>query len=446
MKTWIKKFWWLVLLANLFACQGPAFASQNSTVLPTTSPYPGLTMLNNINSAFDTFRSNFSGASAPSGATAFQYWADSTNSLLKFSPDGTNYFPIGYFNGGWTAVSSGFKQLSITSTGSANAYVVTYNPAPAALVTGQKYSFITNFSNTGSSTVNFNTLGAKTLKKLGGVNLASGDLGSGVVVDCIYDGTSCQITSELSQSATGTVTSVSTTAPITGGSFTTSGTIACPTCYASTNVQKFSSSGTYTPTAGIVDAEIECVGPGGGGGGVHTSSSSQVVNGGGGGGGGYARVTVTAAAIGASKVVTVGTGGAGGIGVNTGSDGSGATSVGTLCVATAGGGGGGNGGGLAGGGGGGIGTTGDVLVAGSQGTNGFFSTDSTSFFTGGSGGGSFFSGSVNTTTYSAGNTNPGVGAGSYGGGGSGAWAQANTGSATGGAGANGFVIITEHIN
>lgn len=214
--------------------------------------------------------------------------------------------------------------------------------------------------------------------------------------------------------------------------------------FSSIAVQTFTSSGTYTPTANMAFCIIECVGPGGGGGGVQTSSSSQTVNGGGGGGGGYARVTVTAAAIGASKVVTVGTGGAGGVGVNNGVAGSGSTSLGTLCVASAGGFGGGNGGGLSGGGAGGVGTTGDVLVSGGQGTNGFFSTNATGFFTGGNGGTSYFSGGVNTN-YAAGNVAPGVTATSPGGGGSGAWAQANTGSGTGGAGANGIVIITEYI-
>lgn len=211
-----------ILLALLTA---PAFASQNSTVLPTVSPYPGLTMLNNINSAFNTFQSNFSGSTAPSGCVNEQFWADTSTSILKYTPDCTNYYPVGAFSGGWVAMSSGFKQIAVASTGSANHYVVAYSPAPTAYATGQTYRFITNFANTAAADVNFNSLGAIPLKKQGNVSLASGDVGISSVVECVYDGTNCQITSELSQAATGTVTSVATSGIVTGGTITTAGTI-----------------------------------------------------------------------------------------------------------------------------------------------------------------------------------------------------------------------------
>lgn len=221
MKNIFKVFLLLVLLFSM-----PVMASQNSTTLPTVSPYPGLTMLNNINSAFNTFQSNFSGATAPSSCVNYQFWIDSANSLLMFTPDCSNWYPVGSFSSGWVTTSNGFKQMAVTSTGSSNAYVVTYAPAPAAYVVGQVYSWITNFGVTGSATVNVNSIGALTLKKLGGSDLAAGDIGTGAAVACMYDGTNCQIVSELSTAATGTVTSVATNNGITGGTFTTSGTIA----------------------------------------------------------------------------------------------------------------------------------------------------------------------------------------------------------------------------
>src|ERR1700720_4672748 len=70
-------------------------------------------------------------------------------------------------------------------------------------------------------------------------------------------------------------------------------------------VQVFTSSGTYTPSAGLVTAIIECVGGGGGGGGS-AFSPTQVHGGGGGGAGGYARAYKTASQIGASQTVTIG--------------------------------------------------------------------------------------------------------------------------------------------
>lgn len=84
------------------------------------------------------------------------------------------------------------RSFAITSTGSANAYVVAYSVAPAALRTGQVYSFITNFAVTGTATVNINALGAKTIKKdVAGVltALSSGDMASGQFVMLAYNGT-----------------------------------------------------------------------------------------------------------------------------------------------------------------------------------------------------------------------------------------------------------------
>lgn len=85
-----------------------------------------------------------------------------------------------------------WRNFTITSGGSANAYTLTYSVAPAAYYAGQRFGFTTNFSVTGSATVNVNSLGAKTIKKIvAGVktNLSSGDIVSGDFVDLLYDGT-----------------------------------------------------------------------------------------------------------------------------------------------------------------------------------------------------------------------------------------------------------------
>ena len=85
-----------------------------------------------------------------------------------------------------------WRNFTITSSGSANAYVLTYSVAPAAYYTGQAFGFKTNFAVTGAATVNVNTLGAKTIKKLVSgtkTDLASGDIASGDYVSIVYDGT-----------------------------------------------------------------------------------------------------------------------------------------------------------------------------------------------------------------------------------------------------------------
>ena len=106
----------------------------------------------------------------------------------------------------------------------------------------------------------------------------------------------------------------------------------------SINMQEFNASGTYTPTTGMLFCIVELIGGGGGSGGAWHGAVDQVSSGGGGGSGGYVKALLTAAEIGASQAVTIGTGGvAGGIGGNGGIGV--ATSLGTLLSAT-----GGNGG------------------------------------------------------------------------------------------------------
>ena len=94
------------------------------------------------------------------------------------------------------------------------------------------------------------------------------------------------------------------------------------------SIQTITSSGTYTPTAGMIYCIIEVVGGGGGGGGCGNAASSQVSGGSGGGGGGYAKGSFSAATIGVSQSVTIGAAGvAGAVGAGAGGNG-GTTSVG----------------------------------------------------------------------------------------------------------------------
>lgn len=135
-------------------------------------------------------------------------------------------------------------------------------------------------------------------------------------------------------------------------------------------VQRFTSSGTYTPHPDMRFCIMECQGAGGGGGPIQGEGS--VVQGGTGGGAGeYAQKLATAEEVGASQTVTIGAGGAGGVAATPtdGTDG-GDTSVGSLCVAK-----GGkkgmyvSGSQAAGGEGGGVSSpgTGDLLIAGESG-------------------------------------------------------------------------------
>lgn len=99
-------------------------------------------------------------------------------------------------------------------------------------------------------------------------------------------------------------------------------------------VQTFLVSGTYTPTPGMRYCEVYGVGAGGGGGGAAPGTAITMSMGFGGGAGAEADVRFTAAQIGASQAVTIGTGGAGGSGI-AGSAGT-VTSLGALITLNAG--------------------------------------------------------------------------------------------------------------
>lgn len=118
-----------------------------------------------------------------------------------------------------------WRNFTVTSTGSSNAYVLTYSVAPAAYYTGQAFGFKTNFAVTGAATVNVNTLGAKTIKKLvsgAKTDLASGDISSGDYIAVVYDGTDMVwvnkgvSVSAASDTASGIVELATTTETLTG--------------------------------------------------------------------------------------------------------------------------------------------------------------------------------------------------------------------------------------
>lgn len=79
------------------------------------------------------------------------------------------------------------------AAGSGNAYEVTLVPALGAYVQGMAIAFKANHTNTGSATININSLGVKTMKKNYDQNLAAGDIKSGQIVVGHYDGTNFQI-------------------------------------------------------------------------------------------------------------------------------------------------------------------------------------------------------------------------------------------------------------
>jgi len=206
------------------------------------------------------------------------------------------------------------------------------------------------------------------------------------------------------------------------------------------------SSTTYVPSANLVFAHVEVQGGGGGGGGA-TGGSGTSSAGGGGGSGGYARAWLTAAQIGASQPVTVGSyGGGSAYGNNAGGVG-GTSSFGSLLNGFGAGGGYGApaytvptpGGGGGGGGGASSSVAGALTITGQSGQAGVaFSSGVTGI--GGLGGSTLLGFGGQQGFQSDGGSAP-FGQG-YGTGGAGA-GRATT-SLGGGSGAPGVVIVTEY--
>ena len=215
------------------------------------------------------------------------------------------------------------------------------------------------------------------------------------------------------------------------------------------NIQTFTSSGTYTPTTNMKYCIVEICGGGGGGGGVNSSSGSNISVAGGGGGGGYCRAAYSAATVGASQTVTIGSGGSGGAsGGNNGSAGGNST-FGALLTAN--GGAAGFYGGLgsspvqASGGAGGSASGGTVNIVGGYGSAGWGVEPSgqNGIGQGGAGGASQFS-PYNPVGFAIGSGGAGANGIGYGGGGSGAFGDPSAAFA-GGTGSGGICIVTEYI-
>jgi hypothetical protein len=60
-------------------------------------------------------------------------------------------------------------------------------------VTGQVFTFIAAGTNTGATTLNINSIGAKAITKNGTTALAAGDIASGQAITVVYDGTQFQL-------------------------------------------------------------------------------------------------------------------------------------------------------------------------------------------------------------------------------------------------------------
>ncbi len=96
---------------------------------------------------------------------------------------------------------------SCQATSSSGAYTCSLSPAISAYHAGTTYWFRADQANTSAATINFNSLGAASIKKQSSQNLAAGDIAAGQWVMLTYDGTNMQMQSQTGN-APGAVSSV----------------------------------------------------------------------------------------------------------------------------------------------------------------------------------------------------------------------------------------------
>ena len=121
-------------------------------------------------------------------------WSAMSAAATGLGDPGANSIP--YRNGSGTSTPATATNMSgpnfCTDAGASDTYACSLSPALTSYVTGTLYWFKAATANTDAATINFNSLGAKTIKRLYGnttADLATGDIIANQWVPIIYDGT-----------------------------------------------------------------------------------------------------------------------------------------------------------------------------------------------------------------------------------------------------------------
>lgn len=135
--------------------------------------------------ASDIGHSNWSETAASNNATPPNGWPSGTMTPVQVEPAAREMM---------AAIKRFYNHINMvkTSTGAADAQVLTYDVAPAAYVSGDCYSFKAGYTNAGVPTMNVNALGAKTIKA-GTTALVGGEIVAGRMTIVCYDGTDFQL-------------------------------------------------------------------------------------------------------------------------------------------------------------------------------------------------------------------------------------------------------------
>ena len=166
------------------------------------------------------FKTNATAGQNLYGCTSTNTWTAQGGSSTGLGDPGSN--GIVYRNGSGTSTTATATEMAgplyCADAGASDTYACSLSPAPSGYTTGATYIFKANTSNTGAATINFNSLGAKTIVKVAGgvtTTLADNDIRAGQIVEVVYDGTNMQMQSTLGNAGGGNSTSTGTYASAT---------------------------------------------------------------------------------------------------------------------------------------------------------------------------------------------------------------------------------------
>jgi len=157
------------------------------------------------------------------GTTISSTWANSTLSDIStaltgsIASDGqtvpTANLPMGTYahtNVGVATVRSMYAVASqvqdntlqyLTPVSGTDTITATAPVGMTTYATGQRFTFVAAGTNTGATTLNINSIGAKNITKNGTTALVAGDIATGQAIEVVYDGTQFQISSRVTSLA-----------------------------------------------------------------------------------------------------------------------------------------------------------------------------------------------------------------------------------------------------
>lgn len=263
-----------------------AGGNSSSFTAPTTNPRIDLLTINSAGTLERTAGTEAASPSVPTYPRDKIVLAEVYNRVGQTSIKDTDDATNGYIqrdarpfllNGKYISQDAG--EIYATAGGSSNAFTLALDPAFTAYVEGMIVAFKANHEITGATTININSLGAKSIKKNGDQNLAAGDIKNGQLVLIQYDGVDFQMFSQVGALKT-------------------------------IDVQTFTGSGTWTKPSGFHAGSMVLIQAWGGGASGAKGDSANPTRGGGGGGGAYTEKWMPLSSLGATVTVTIGAGGA----------------------------------------------------------------------------------------------------------------------------------------